>query len=122
MEKRYIKVPAAVTCVSVDGRPVQDAVGSPVVVTFAMFVKGRCTDAAVFGASMKTIVAQQQIVTSLTKAEADSVWEIDLDNYELLLKSVESPGSPYEPMIAGSLLPFMFAIKDASREAPSKAE
>ena len=118
MEKRFIRVPKPVTVKAIDGSPTVGPDGKPIVMDFATFIKGRCADQTFGAGGMKTIVASAQIVASLEGITEGMIWSIDLDNYEYLLKSVETPGEPYNPRFAWSIIPHMNAVKDASREEP----
>ena len=109
-----ILVPQDITCESIDGRPVTDPSGNPVVVSFASFIKGRLCD-PVFGAGMHSLVCQSDILIASRDCKPNESMVIDLDSYQLLLAAVESPTNPYEPLIAASLLPYMRAIKEASK-------
>lgn len=120
MEKRYITIPGSIVCTSIDGRPVTDPDGAPVVVEFVTFIKGRLCD-AIFSASMRAVIAQQEILAIFRGAPEGKVVAIDLDDYEFLLRSTETPSTPYEPLLAGCLLPHMLAIRDAAK-IPTKTD
>ena len=117
--KRFIRVHADLPLLNIEGAPATNADG-PMTTSHATFVAYRTTNPAFTEGKPFTldfIVSGDNIRAAFRGAAPGSHVCIDGEDYERLKRATEA-GS-YDAMHAGSLLPFIRAILDATSTAPA---
>lgn len=111
-----IIVPDLVALVQLDGSPVLDPSGTPVVADFSVFVRERTCDPSFGGTegfTMQVILAAVRVSEACTASPGTSV-KLDSSDWERLNRSTKNPNGGYHPAAARCFLPHMMAIVNAT--------
>lgn len=133
MVRRYITLASDISVMDLEGkRPyLKNADGSmKPTLSHREFIITRTADATFSVLGMAGIVSASAIRIAVDKLKAGDVLELDQDDWQRLVESVEKPKqlggdgriveTGYDGVAGPQLMPFMRAIKEASLEDPRK--
>lgn len=130
--KRYFRILPDITIMELDGKKPMVVNEEALVCSNETFIHARTTDPAFAGAdpssdppkppvwSMRAVVSAETVRALVRGKEPGSLIEMDEDDWDRLRRATEK--GTYSSLTAGSLIPFMRAICDASVTKPDEAQ
>lgn len=113
---RTIVIPEPAAVVQLDGTPVLDSSGDPIVCSFAAFVRERTCDAAFAGPegfTMQVVLAAVRVAEACV-GEPGTLVKLDLPDWERLVRATQEPTGGYHPAAARCYVSHMLAIVNAT--------
>lgn len=113
MTHRYVTIPRPVT-VSVE---TQNGIAQAPL-PFAVFVRGRYTDAKHFGESLDAVLRAAALDSAFRSAGEGDVVAVLEGDWEKLCLSIKHPGPGYDPSVMMQILDYARAVLDAPTTRP----